>query len=270
MTVHCWLVFRITPHLIHIVIGIGLVGIGGLIESVNMPVVAPYVNCVLDFSTAQQGMLLSASLFGMVCTLHFWGLVADSLGRQKALRASIIGGFSMSLLAVFSCDNCSQIVLRFLTGGLYVLSSKVSFETMHSKSVFDWTLVSVSVNSLAATQSVTLTYIAEFHSTAKAARAAAFVTIFHSSSWLVVSGLSIWIIPMDWVLWFASFPFRPWRLLLLILTLFNLWNSIVFSCLPESPKFSVANNREQEALEGLRMIYAFNTGKPKEVFGPTF
>lgn len=96
----------------------GLTAVGGLIENMNITVVAPYAKCELDFSTAEQGVLLSSSLFGMVCTMHFWGFIADSYGRQKALRAGTIGGFSMSLLAVFSYDIYSQIVLRFLTGAL--------------------------------------------------------------------------------------------------------------------------------------------------------
>lgn len=119
--------------------------------------------------------------------------------------------------------------------------------------------------SLAGTQSITFTYIAEFHSTAKAARAAAFVATFFPSAWIFVPVLSMLIIPMDWTIWIASFPFKPWRLLLLCCSLLSLWNAIVFSYLPESPKFLLATNRKDEALDVLRRIYAFNTGDSEEV-----
>lgn len=46
----------------------------------------------------------------------------------------------------------------------------------------------------------------------------------------------------------------------------NLWNAILFSVLPESPKFLLAMNRKEEALHVLSRIYAMNTGQPKEVF----
>lgn len=120
-------------------------------------------------------------------------------------------------------------------------------------------------HSLAGAQSVSFTYIVEFHSSVKAARAAAFVASFSGAIWIVTSLLSMLIIPMEWTLWIASFPFRPWRLILLCCSLLNLWNAIVFSYLPESPKFLLATNRKDEALNVLSRIYAFNTGKSKEV-----
>lgn len=121
------------------------------------------------------------------------------------------------------------------------------------------------VNSMAGTQSATVTYIAEFHTSDKAVRAASFVNMFLPSVWIVLSTLSIILIPMDWVLWISSFPFKPWRLYLICVALINLWNAIVFSYLPESPKFLLAKNRKDEALDVLRRIYAFNTGSPKDV-----
>lgn len=96
----------------------GLTAMGGLMDAVSITIVAPYAKCELDFSTAEQGVLLSASQFGMVCTLHFWGFIADSYGRQKALRACTTGGFLLSLITVISYDIYSQIVLRFLAGAL--------------------------------------------------------------------------------------------------------------------------------------------------------
>lgn len=121
------------------------------------------------------------------------------------------------------------------------------------------------ISSLAGTQSVSLTYIAEFYTSDKAARAAAFAAMFMPSVWIVLAFFSIIFIPMDWVLWISTFPFKPWRLLLVSFTMINLWNTIVFSFLPESPKFLLAKNRKAEALDVLRRVYAFNTGEPKDV-----
>lgn len=97
------------------------------------------------------------------------------------------------------------------------------------------------------------------------ARAAAFVSTFFPLAWIVIPLLSMLIIPMDWTIWIVSFPFRPWRLFLICCSLLSLWNAIVFSYLPESPKFLLATNRKDEALNVLRRIYAFNTGESKWV-----
>lgn len=91
---------------------------GGLIETFSISIVAPYAKCELGFSTTDQGLLLSAAPFGMVFTLQFWGLMADSYGRQKALRVCLIGGCLLSLASLVSYDIYSQIVLRFLAGAL--------------------------------------------------------------------------------------------------------------------------------------------------------
>lgn len=120
-------------------------------------------------------------------------------------------------------------------------------------------------NSLAGAQSVSITYIVEFHTSTTAARAAGLVAAFTIMIWVVTPLLSMLIIPMDWVLWVGSFPFRPWRLLLFCCSLINLWNVVVFSLLPETPKFLLATKRKDEALDVLRRMYAFNTGKSKEV-----
>lgn len=58
---------------------------------------------------------------------------------------------------------------------------------------------------------------------------------------------------------------KPWRLFLLCTSMVNLLNAILFSFLPESPKFLLAMNRKQEALEVLSRVYAVNTGDPKDV-----
>lgn len=50
----------------------------------------------------------------------------------------------------------------------------------------------------------------------------------------------------------------------------NLLNAILFSVLPESPKFLLAMDRKEEALQVLSRIYAMNTGQPKEVYYKKF
>lgn len=82
-----------------------------------------------------------------------------------------------------------------------------------------------------------------------------------------MSTLAIGIIPMDWNWNILFVEFKPWRFFMVCNSLINLFNGIAFYLLPESPKFLLAINKKEEALQVLSRIYAFNTGMPPEVFG---
>lgn len=120
-------------------------------------------------------------------------------------------------------------------------------------------------NSVAGASSAGYSYISEFHTSATAARAAAFVSIALSCVWVLMSPLALLLIPMDWSFFIYSLEFKPWRLFILCTSTVNLWNAILFSILPESPKFLLAMNRKEEALNVLSRMFAMNTGQPKEV-----
>lgn len=57
-----------------------------------------------------------------------------------------------------------------------------------------------------------------------------------------------------------SFSFRPWRLLFIVYTIPAFLCGTVFCLLPESPKFLLAQNRPEQALEVLRRMYRINHG----------
>lgn len=122
-----------------------------------------------------------------------------------------------------------------------------------------------SVNSVAGATSAGYSYISEFHTSATAPRAAAFISIGLYCVWPFLSPLAMLIIPMDWHYSLHFIEFKPWRFFLMCTSLVSLWNSIISWFLPESPKFLVAMNRKDEALAVLRRIYAINTGNSKEV-----
>lgn len=120
-------------------------------------------------------------------------------------------------------------------------------------------------NSLAGTQAGAYSYISEFHTYKKASIAAAMVSIFINGELIHLALSAIFILPMDWEIEFYPFEFKPWRLFLVINSFLNLWNAFVFYYLPESPKFLLAMNRKNEALNVLSRVYAINTGNDKEV-----
>lgn len=118
---------------------------------------------------------------------------------------------------------------------------------------------------LAGAQAGAYSYISEFHTTKTAARAVAYSTICLNGLAIPMAIMAILIIPMNWTWHIFQLDFRPWRLFLICNSLINLWNGIVFSLLPESPKFLLTINKKEEALQVLRRVYAFNTGQSEEV-----
>lgn len=96
----------------------GLCAMGGLVENLNISVIMPYAKCEMNISTTEQGLLTSVSFLGIFVTLHFWGFMADTYGRQRMLRICALGGFIFSFASAFAFDIIILIVLRFLAGAL--------------------------------------------------------------------------------------------------------------------------------------------------------
>lgn len=93
----------------------------------------------------------------------------------------------------------------------------------------------------------------------------AYAAIMLNFMGILLSLMAMLIIPMDWTWQLFTMDFKPWRLFLISISLLNLWNGIIFAFLPESPKFLLALNQPEKALQVLRQIYAFNTGQSEEV-----
>lgn len=118
---------------------------------------------------------------------------------------------------------------------------------------------------MAGSQAGAFSYISEFHTSKTAARAVACSSIMLSGLAMFMSPLAMIIIPMDWTWHIFSLYFKPWRLFMICSSFINLWNGVVFAFLPESPKFLLAINEKEKALQVLKRVYAFNTGQPGEV-----
>lgn len=82
---------------------------------------------------------------------------------------------------------------------------------------------------------------------------------------IVMSLIAMVVVPLDITWTIFSLNFKQWRLFLICNSFINLWNGVVFAFLPESPKFLLAINEKEKALQVLRRIYAFNTGQPEQV-----
>lgn len=118
---------------------------------------------------------------------------------------------------------------------------------------------------LAGSQAGAYSYVSEFHTHKLAPRAVAFATFQQNALHVFLSIPAILIVPMDVHWHIFNIDFKPWRLYIICISLVNLFNGIVFICMPESPKFLMITNRKEKALEVLRRVYAFNTDQPEDV-----
>lgn len=75
------------------------------------------------------------------------------------------------------------------------------------------------------------------------------------------------IIPLDFALPMGSSYFKSWRLyLLLILTAPALFGVLLTLCTFESPKYLLSNISQEKALDVMKTIYSWNTGKEENSF----
>lgn len=74
------------------------------------------------------------------------------------------------------------------------------------------------------------------------------------------------ILPLNFSIDFGVYMFRPWRLLTITYASFFITIAILMCFFPESPKYLVSQDKFDEALKVLRIIYAANKGKAPEDF----
>lgn len=72
----------------------------------------------------------------------------------------------------------------------------------------------------------------------------------------------MWILSYEWRFeLYDGYEFRPWRVLLLIYVTPAILGGLWLYKFPESPKYLLSVNRDEEALEIVRWMYRTNKGK---------
>lgn len=63
-----------------------------------------------------------------------------------------------------------------------------------------------------------------------------------------------------------NIEYKSWRLFMVICGLPGFICGLIFLCFPESPKYLLSTDKQEETLNALRMIYSINTGKERTTF----
>lgn len=89
---------------------------GAVLENISVSFVLPYAKCDLKLTTSEQGLLNSVSFLGIVISSQFWGFMADTSGRRKVIRISLICSFICSFASAFATTTNYLLLFRFLVG----------------------------------------------------------------------------------------------------------------------------------------------------------
>lgn len=89
-----------------------------VMETSGVIFLIPVAQCDLNLTTSRKGILGGASLFGIICSSHLWGYLADTKGRRAVIQPTLCVAFILSFSASFVKDFYIFAALKFLNGFL--------------------------------------------------------------------------------------------------------------------------------------------------------
>lgn len=120
--------------------------------------------------------------------------------------------------------------------------------------------------SVAGIKGIGMTYMGEFVSNKNRPRFLSFLSCFMSLTVVLQSllGLALLTHSYEWT-FYNGFVYKPWRVFIMINSLLAGFGFFGLMLLPESPKFHLAMGKPNDALDIMRGMYKFNSGKPAVV-----
>lgn len=208
------------------------------IETMAMMFIIPAAQCDLELSLTDKGLLSAIGFAGVVSFSMFWGFLADTRGRRKILIISMFGSFITTAISSILPSAWMLILLRYLNGVFVGGSAAVCYA-----------------------------YVGEFHDAVKRPRVISFMATWVAVGQMIISSFSYLILSTEWTAFtipFLEIDYRPWRQLILAFGLPCLLFGLLVLKLPESPKYLLGAGRKEEAIDVLRIMYSWNSGKSKE------
>lgn len=124
-----------------------------------------------------------------------------------------------------------------------------------------------SISSVSASSSSVYAYLGEFNTIKNRSTVIAWASMSVGIAALYIPTVAWLILSHDFRLpLFGEMDFRPWRLLLLAYTLPGFLSALMLMTFKESPRYFMAQGREEDALRVLQWIYTKNTGEDVEYY----
>lgn len=89
-----------------------------LLETAAMGFILPIAQCDLQLTNRDKGVLSAIGFAGIILSSHLWGFLADTRGRRKVIRPTLIAAFFVTVLSSFSHTFWIMVFMRFCNGFL--------------------------------------------------------------------------------------------------------------------------------------------------------
>ena len=94
----------------------GLMLASAFLEASGISTVIPVMQCELNLSNFDKGLLGSMSYAGIILSSHFWGFLADTRGRKKIIVSALILSFLFTVISTFAKSLWFLALFRFFNG----------------------------------------------------------------------------------------------------------------------------------------------------------
>lgn len=197
----------------------------------------PSAECDLNMNLMKKGLLNATPYVGMLLVSVIAGFLTDTFGRKTFLKIGFGGIFIFTIIAGSSQTYEVLIAAKLLEGVLFATSISAS-----------------------------LSYTSEFCHTEVRDRVVLCQASFAAVAQVIVPAMAWGVLTNDWrvSLFDGRIVLNTWNFYLYIMSLWSLVSFIMYSALPESPKFLITQKKYAEAKEILIKLYRENTGKPAE------
>ncbi|XP_036319629.1 putative transporter SVOPL [Rhagoletis pomonella] len=204
-----------------------------LLETAGMGFILPIAQCDLQLSNQDKGVLSAIGFLGIISSSHLWGFLADTKGRRRVIRPTLLAGFAVTVLSSFAPNFWVMVLLRFINGFFLAGSATI------------------------------YAYLGEFHSDKTRSRAIMGSSVIFAIGAMILPMIAFLVINQDWVLplTFLGIDYKPWRLFLIVCGIPGFLCGMSLFALPESPKFLLAVGDENKAIEVLQKMHRWNSGK---------
>lgn len=91
-----------------------------ILETMGISFILPVTDCDLNFSTKGKGVLSAIGFIGIITSSHLWGFLADTKGRRRIIRPTLMIAFILTLISSFLNNFWSLVIFRYLNGFLWV------------------------------------------------------------------------------------------------------------------------------------------------------
>ncbi|KAI8120345.1 Synaptic vesicle glycoprotein 2A [Lucilia cuprina] len=220
----------------------GLILANVLLETLAISFVLPVSACDINLSIQERGIMSAIGFAGIIFSSHLWGFLADTQGRRKIIRPTLLVAFCITFLSSFSNDFWTLVILRFLNGFCVSGGSATVYA-----------------------------YLGEFHTQKNRARAIMGAAFIFGLGAMLMPAIAWLFINQEWrfAIPFLGITYKPWRLFMVICGIPGLICGLSLFKIPESPKYYLGQGKEDKALEILKDIYHMNTGKPRDSYPVT-